>query len=101
MSTDKYDRSGFRGVVDNGSMATVGLLHPGEMGAAVGGAPVTAGHTVLWEPSGRSRAKQAARKRAPKSASFLYPTPLIPRSCAGVRGRSRAMLRRTASLKTT
>jgi len=37
-------------------MATVGLLHPGEMGAAVGGALVTAGHTVLWEPSGRSRA---------------------------------------------
>jgi 3-hydroxyisobutyrate dehydrogenase-like beta-hydroxyacid dehydrogenase len=37
-------------------MATVGLLHPGEMGAAVGGRLVTAGHTVLWDPSGRSRA---------------------------------------------
>ena len=37
-------------------MATVGLLHPGEMGAAVGGCLVTAGHTVLWDPSGRSRA---------------------------------------------
>ena len=37
-------------------MATVGLLHPGEMGAAVGGCLVTAGHTVLWEPAGRSRA---------------------------------------------
>jgi len=37
-------------------MATVGLLHPGEMGAAVGGCLVSAGHTVLWDPSGRSRA---------------------------------------------
>jgi 3-hydroxyisobutyrate dehydrogenase-like beta-hydroxyacid dehydrogenase len=37
-------------------VTTVGLLHPGEMGAAVGGCLVTAGHTVLWNPSGRSRA---------------------------------------------
>jgi 3-hydroxyisobutyrate dehydrogenase-like beta-hydroxyacid dehydrogenase len=37
-------------------MTTVGLLHPGAMGAAVGGCLVTAGHTVLWDPSGRSRA---------------------------------------------
>ena len=37
-------------------MTTVGLLHPGEMGAAVGGCLVTVGHTVLWDPSGRSRA---------------------------------------------
>jgi 3-hydroxyisobutyrate dehydrogenase-like beta-hydroxyacid dehydrogenase len=37
-------------------MTTVGLLHPGEMGAAVGGCLVAVGHTVLWDPSGRSRA---------------------------------------------
>jgi 3-hydroxyisobutyrate dehydrogenase-like beta-hydroxyacid dehydrogenase len=37
-------------------MTIIGLLHPGEMGAAVGGCLVTAGHTVLWDPSGRSRA---------------------------------------------
>jgi 3-hydroxyisobutyrate dehydrogenase-like beta-hydroxyacid dehydrogenase len=37
-------------------MATVGLLHPGEMGAAVGGCLVSTGHTVLWDPAGRSRA---------------------------------------------
>ena len=37
-------------------MATVGLLHPGEMGAAVGGCLVTNGHTVLWDQAGRSRA---------------------------------------------
>jgi 3-hydroxyisobutyrate dehydrogenase-like beta-hydroxyacid dehydrogenase len=37
-------------------MATVGLLHPGEMGAAVGGCLVSVGHEVLWDPDGRSRA---------------------------------------------
>lgn len=37
-------------------MATVGLLHPGEMGAAVGGCLVSVGHEVLWDPAERSRA---------------------------------------------
>src|ERR1700722_4392546 len=37
-------------------MATVGLLHPGERGAAVGGCLVSVGHEVLWDPAGRSRA---------------------------------------------
>jgi 3-hydroxyisobutyrate dehydrogenase-like beta-hydroxyacid dehydrogenase len=37
-------------------MATVGLLHPGEMGAAVGACLVSVGHEVLWDPAGRSRA---------------------------------------------
>jgi 3-hydroxyisobutyrate dehydrogenase-like beta-hydroxyacid dehydrogenase len=37
-------------------MTTVGLLHPGEMGAAVGGSLVSVGHEVLWDPAGRSRA---------------------------------------------
>lgn len=37
-------------------MATIGLLYPGEMGAAVGGCLVSVGHTVLWDPDGRSRA---------------------------------------------
>ncbi|MGA4844696.1 DUF1932 domain-containing protein [Streptomyces sp. G45] len=35
-------------------MSTVGLLHPGAMGAAVGGQLVRAGHRVLWSPQGRS-----------------------------------------------
>jgi 3-hydroxyisobutyrate dehydrogenase-like beta-hydroxyacid dehydrogenase len=35
---------------------TVGLLHPGEMGAAVGAALRTAEETVLWASSGRSAA---------------------------------------------
>ena len=40
---------------------TVGLLHPGEMGAAVGQCLVAAGHEVLWVPEGRSA---ATRERA-------------------------------------
>lgn len=32
----------------------VGLLHPGNMGAALGGRLATVGHTVLWCPEGRS-----------------------------------------------
>jgi 3-hydroxyisobutyrate dehydrogenase-like beta-hydroxyacid dehydrogenase len=32
----------------------VGLLHPGEMGAAVGAVLVARGHDVLWQPQGRS-----------------------------------------------
>jgi 3-hydroxyisobutyrate dehydrogenase-like beta-hydroxyacid dehydrogenase len=44
-----------------GSMSdtTVGLLHPGEMGAAVGQCLAGAGHQVLWAPEGRSAATGA------------------------------------------
>jgi 3-hydroxyisobutyrate dehydrogenase-like beta-hydroxyacid dehydrogenase len=35
-------------------MTTVGVLHPGAMGAAVGAALVSAGHDVLWASEGRS-----------------------------------------------
>lgn len=34
----------------------VGLLHPGEMGAAIGTALLDAGHEVLWASEGRSKA---------------------------------------------
>jgi 3-hydroxyisobutyrate dehydrogenase-like beta-hydroxyacid dehydrogenase len=33
---------------------TVGLLHPGQMGAAIAAQVATKGHTVLWCPDGRS-----------------------------------------------
>ena len=39
---------------------TIGLLHPGEMGAAVGRCLVGAGHDVLWASAGRSE-QTAAR----------------------------------------
>jgi 3-hydroxyisobutyrate dehydrogenase-like beta-hydroxyacid dehydrogenase len=38
---------------------TIGLLHPGEMGAAVGQCLARAGRTVLWSPEGRSAATAA------------------------------------------
>jgi 3-hydroxyisobutyrate dehydrogenase-like beta-hydroxyacid dehydrogenase len=41
----------------------IGLLHPGEMGAAVGACLTRRGHTVLWAAEGRG-ADTAARARA-------------------------------------
>ena len=38
---------------------TIGLLHPGEMGAAVGQCLAGTGHQVLWVPEGRSAATGA------------------------------------------
>ena len=43
--------------------ATIGLLHPGEMGGAVGQCLTAGGHEVLWVPEGRS-AETAARAGA-------------------------------------
>ncbi len=40
-------------------MTTIGLLHPGEMGAAVGQCLAGAGHEVLWAPEGRGPATAA------------------------------------------
>jgi 3-hydroxyisobutyrate dehydrogenase-like beta-hydroxyacid dehydrogenase len=37
----------------------IGLLHPGEMGAAVAGCLTARGHQVLWLPAGRSAATAA------------------------------------------
>jgi 3-hydroxyisobutyrate dehydrogenase-like beta-hydroxyacid dehydrogenase len=37
----------------------VGLLHPGEMGAAIGAALAGAGHEVVWASGGRSEATRA------------------------------------------
>ncbi|HEY0719213.1 MAG TPA: DUF1932 domain-containing protein [Streptosporangiaceae bacterium] len=43
---------------------TIGLLHPGEMGAAIGLCLAERGHTVLWVPHGRSRATAARAEAA-------------------------------------
>jgi len=48
---------------------TIGLLHPGEMGAAVGRCLVRAGHTVLWSPDGRSAATTARADAAGLTAA--------------------------------
>jgi 3-hydroxyisobutyrate dehydrogenase-like beta-hydroxyacid dehydrogenase len=42
---------------------TIGVLHPGDMGAAVGQCLAGSGHEVLWVPEGRS-AETAARAEA-------------------------------------
>lgn len=42
----------------------VAMLHPGEMGAAVGACLVCAGHRVLWAAAGRSAATRARAKAA-------------------------------------
>jgi 3-hydroxyisobutyrate dehydrogenase-like beta-hydroxyacid dehydrogenase len=42
----------------------IGLLHPGEMGAAVGGCLVVSGYPVLWASAGRSPATAARAEAA-------------------------------------
>jgi 3-hydroxyisobutyrate dehydrogenase-like beta-hydroxyacid dehydrogenase len=51
------------------SDTTVGLLHPGEMGAAVGQCLAAAGHRVLWVPEGRSAASAARAEAAGLTAA--------------------------------
>jgi 3-hydroxyisobutyrate dehydrogenase-like beta-hydroxyacid dehydrogenase len=48
--------------MDMASASVIGLLHPGEMGAAVGRCLTDAGHTVLWASEGRGP-QSAARAR--------------------------------------
>jgi 3-hydroxyisobutyrate dehydrogenase-like beta-hydroxyacid dehydrogenase len=43
---------------------TIGIVHPGEMGAAIGAALRAAGQTVLWASSGRSAATTARAEHA-------------------------------------
>jgi 3-hydroxyisobutyrate dehydrogenase-like beta-hydroxyacid dehydrogenase len=49
------------------SETTIGLLHPGEMGAAVGKCLAGAGHRVLWAPEGRG----AATKERAEAAGLI------------------------------
>jgi 3-hydroxyisobutyrate dehydrogenase-like beta-hydroxyacid dehydrogenase len=52
------------------SALTIGLLHPGEMGAAVGQCLAAAGHRVQWVPEGRSPASAARAEAAGLTAAF-------------------------------
>ena len=49
---------------DPASATTVGLLHPGEMGAALGAVAAAKGHRVLWASAGRSEATLARGRAA-------------------------------------
>ena len=57
-------------------MAVVALLHPGAMGARVGGELVAAGHEVRWLPAGRSDAT-AARAGAEGLTASTDPAALV------------------------
>jgi 3-hydroxyisobutyrate dehydrogenase-like beta-hydroxyacid dehydrogenase len=50
--------------MDTPKMTAIGLLHPGDMGAAVGRCLTDAGHTVLWASEGRSTQTTARAKAA-------------------------------------
>jgi 3-hydroxyisobutyrate dehydrogenase-like beta-hydroxyacid dehydrogenase len=50
--------------VENGRPATVGVLHPGEMGAAIAASLTLAGRRVLWASEGRSAATRARAEQA-------------------------------------
>jgi 3-hydroxyisobutyrate dehydrogenase-like beta-hydroxyacid dehydrogenase len=65
---------------------TIGLLHPGEMGAAVGQCLARAGHRVLWDPTGRSaatgaRAAAAGLTAAAGLADFIRRADIIISVC--------------------
>jgi 3-hydroxyisobutyrate dehydrogenase-like beta-hydroxyacid dehydrogenase len=60
------------------SDVTVGLLHPGEMGAAVGKCLAGAGHRVLWVPEGRGAATKERADAARLTGVAL--TEIIARS---------------------
>jgi 3-hydroxyisobutyrate dehydrogenase-like beta-hydroxyacid dehydrogenase len=64
----------------------IGLLHPGEMGAAVGGCLVSRGHRVLWRPDGRSaatagRAAAAGLEAAGSAAGLAAAADVIVSVC--------------------
>ena len=68
------------------TIATVGLLHPGAMGAAVGKVLTQAGRTVLWASDGRSaesgtRAREAGLHDAGTVAELAARTDLVLAIC--------------------
>lgn len=68
------------------SPVTVGLLHPGQMGAAVGHELTKAGVRVLWCPAGRSeasvrRAEQAGLDAVPELGQLLERSSVLISLC--------------------
>ena len=59
-------------------MTRIAILHPGEMGSAIGGALIDVGHEVYWLPRGRG----PARVRRASQAGLLDPSTLL--GCDGV-----------------
>src|SRR5215813_2750390 len=72
--------------LDHVSTHVIGLLHPGDMGAAVGKCLTSGGHTVLWASEGRSpatvaRAGAAGLKDAGTVASVAADAEMILSVC--------------------
>jgi 3-hydroxyisobutyrate dehydrogenase-like beta-hydroxyacid dehydrogenase len=72
--------------MDMPSAIVIGLLHPGEMGAAVGRCLTGAGYTVLWASEGRgpetaARARAAGLADAGTAAEMAERTDLILSTC--------------------
>jgi 3-hydroxyisobutyrate dehydrogenase-like beta-hydroxyacid dehydrogenase len=68
------------------TIATVGLLHPGAMGAAVGRELTQTGRTVLWASDGRSedsaaRARQAGLQDAGTASALAASSDLVLSIC--------------------
>jgi len=64
----------------------IGLLHPGQMGAAIGAQLVAAGHRVQWCPAGRSerttdRARQAGLRTVGSLAEMLAGSEVVFSIC--------------------
>ena len=79
------------------SPVTVGLLYPGQMGAAVGHELTKAGVRVLWCPAGRSeasvrRAEQAGLEALPELGQFLERSS-VSSPCVRRQQRSRRLMR--------
>ncbi len=65
---------------------SIGLLHPGDMGASIGAAAVQAGHTVLWarqqrSPASCTRAEQAGLSAVNTLAELCAASDLIISVC--------------------
>src|ERR1700730_9804766 len=64
----------------------IGLLHPGQMGAAIGAQLVAAGHRVYWCPAGRSartadRAREAGMRTVGLVAEMLAGSEVVVSIC--------------------
>lgn len=65
---------------------TVGVLHPGQMGAAIAAQVASNGHTVLWCPAGRSdatahRAHHAGLRLVPQLRDLLEQSQIVLSIC--------------------
>ncbi|MGC1185093.1 MAG: NAD(P)-binding domain-containing protein, partial [Candidatus Dormiibacterota bacterium] len=68
------------------SNPTVGLLHPGEMGASIGAGLQALGIPVLWSSAGRSQASRARAEAAgmtetPSLAALLQASSVVLSIC--------------------